>query len=603
MIKDAARLNHIKDSIQKILRYTSEGKEKFFRDELIQDGVLRNLEIIGEAVKNISSEFKNQHLEISWKDITDFRNFVSHVYFAVNIKRVWNIVENKLINLQNVIETALQELENEPQDSGDEAPPLTMTPTATKSAKSAKTSEKAAAKPAAKTSSSLPQIPKTDHKPAPYKGPSREEVLALRKQYLTPALLTYYQEPLMIVEGKMQYLWDEKGRQYLDGFAGIVTVSVGHCHPKVTAAVMEQVSKLQHTTTIYLHPNVALFGKKLAEHMPAGSGLESTYFVNSGSDANDLAVTMARLYTGNYTVIAHRNGYHGGSPSAMGLTAHGTWKYPMPQGYGVIHHKAPNLYHCPAGMTPEEYGAQCAKDLEDKILYETPGKIAAFIAEPIQGVGGTVVYPKNYLKLVYEIVRKYGGLCIADEVQTGFGRTGEHFWGFENYDVTPDMVTMAKGIANGAPVGAVTTRKEIAQTLAQRIHFNTFGGNPVSMAQGLATLEVIDEENIQANAKKIGAQLMDGLKGLQEKHALIGDVRGMGLMLGVELVTDRKTKAPAKAECARVVEACKEMGLLIGKGGLNGNILRIKPPMCLNSADADFMIEVLDRALAQAAGK
>ncbi len=242
-------------------------------------------------------------------------------------------------------------------------------------------------------------------------------------------------------------------------------------------------------------------------------------------------------------------------------------------------------------------------DVENVIKYETSGQVAAFIAEPIQGVGGAVTPPPEYFKIVYDIVRKAGGLCIADEVQTGFGRTGEHFWGFENYGVTPDMVTMAKGIGNGAPLGACTTRMEIAKMMKNRIHFNTYGGNPISMTQGLATLEVIDKDNIQQNAKKVGTHLKNRFKELQERHKLIGEVRGMGLMLGVELVRDRKTKEPANTEAADVMELCKVRGLLIGKGGLFGNTLRIKPPMCITIDDADFMADCLDEVLTEIEGR
>ena len=205
--------------------------------------------------------------------------------------------------------------------------------------------------------------------------------------------------------------------------------------------------------------------------------------------------------------------------------------------------------------------------------------------------------PPEYFAIVYDLVRKHGGLCIADEVQTGFGRTGAHFWGFENWGVTPDFVTMAKGIGNGAPLGACVTRPEIAKTMSNRIHFNTFGGNPVSMTQGLATLEIIDRENIQENARVVGGRLKDRLCALQERQPLIGDVRGLGLMLGVELVRDRITKEPASTEAAHVLERCKERGLLLGKGGLAGNVLRIKPPMCLTNDDADFLVDCLDEAL------
>jgi alanine-glyoxylate transaminase/(R)-3-amino-2-methylpropionate-pyruvate transaminase len=439
------------------------------------------------------------------------------------------------------------------------------------------------------------EMPPCDHKPKPYTGPSRAEVLAMRRQYTNPAIFTLYGEPLLIVEGHMQWLFDETGKRYLDMFAGIVTVSCGHCHPKVVAAIEKQTETLQHATTIYLHPNMPLLAKKLASKMP--KGLDVTYFVNTGSEANDLAVTMARLFTGNTDVIALRNGYHGGSPSAVGLTSHNTWKYPLPSGVGVHHTVSPDPYRSAYSGTPEEIATKSAEDILGIIRYSTPGKIAAFIAEPIQGVGGATYGARNYLKEAYKNTRDNGGLCIADEVQTGFGRTGDHYWGFQNFDVVPDFVTMAKGIGNGVPLAAVTTRMEIAQALTQRIHFNTFGGNPVCMAAGLAVLDVIDEDGLQENSRVIGKRLKDGFRELAKSHQLIGDVRGMGLMLGVELVRDRKTKEPAKKETLALLEAAREMGVLVGKGGLDGNVLRIKPPMCITAEDADFTLDVLDRAL------
>jgi len=443
-------------------------------------------------------------------------------------------------------------------------------------------------------------MPPFSYTPHPYQGPSREQVLALRQRYVNPALFTLYRDPLMIVEGKMQYLFDETGRRYLDLFAGIVTVSCGHCHPKVVERVQAQTATLQHTTTIYLHPNLALLAQKLASKMP--SGLEVTYFVNSGSEANDLAITMARLYTGNSDVIALRNAYHGGSPSSIGLTSHHTWKHPGPGHAGVHHALAPDPATSLFSGTPQEIASKSATDLRQLIRYSTPGKVAAFIAEPIQGVGGVTRGAANYFGEAYAIVREYGGLCIADEVQTGFGRTGEHYWGFQNYGVIPDIVTMAKGIGNGVPLAAVTTRREIAQALTSRIHFNTFGGNPVSMAAGLAVLEVIDEDGLQENARRVGSRLLHGLRRLESGHDLIGDVRGMGLMLGVELVTDRGTRAPAGSETLEVLQAAREMGVLMGKGGLDGNVLRIKPPMCITTEDADFAVDVLDRALSRVGG-
>jgi alanine-glyoxylate transaminase / (R)-3-amino-2-methylpropionate-pyruvate transaminase len=445
-----------------------------------------------------------------------------------------------------------------------------------------------------------PRMPAFDYTPRTYLGPSQADVLASRRAHANPALFTLYREPLMVVEGRMQYVFDETGRRYLDLFAGIVTVSCGHCHPHVTAKIKEQVETLQHTTTIYLHPNMPRLAEKLASKMP--EGLDVTYFVNSGSEANDLAITMARLYTGSTDVIALRNGYHGGSPSAMGLTSHHTWKFPVLQGTNVHHALAPDPYRSPFDGSAEEIARKSAEDIGELIRYSTPGRVAAFIAEPIQGVGGVTTGAPNYFREVYRIVREHGGLCIADEVQTGFGRTGAHYWGFQNFDVVPDIVTMAKGFGNGVPLAAVTTRRAIAEKLADRLHFNTFGGNPVSMAAGLAVMEVIDGEGLQENARVIGARLRDGLRRLQATHPLIGDVRGMGLMLGVELVTDRSSRAPASAETLEVLEAAREMGLLIGKGGLAGNVLRIKPPMCITAEDVDFALEVLDRAFTRAHG-
>lgn len=439
------------------------------------------------------------------------------------------------------------------------------------------------------------KMPASDYVPKKYTGPSRAELMAMRKKYTNPAIFTLYGEPLLIVEGHMQWLFDETGRRYLDMFAGIVTVSCGHCHPKIVAAIEKQVEMLQHATTIYLHPNFPMLAKKLASKMP--KGLDVTYFVNDGSEANDLAINMARLFTGHTDVIAVRNGYHGGSPSAMGLTSHNTWKYPLPGSVGIHHAVSPDPYRSRFSGTPEEIASKSAEDIREIIRYSTPGKIAAFIAEPIQGVGGATYGARNYLSEAYKITREHGGLCIADEVQTGFGRTGDHYWGFENFDVVPDFVTMAKGIGNGVPLGAVTTRMEIAEALTQRIHFNTFGGNPVCMAAGLAVIDAIDEDGLQENSRVVGKRLKDGFKALAKQHQVIGDVRGMGLMLGVELVRDRKTKEPAKKETLALLEAAREMGVLVGKGGLDGNVLRVKPPMCITAEDADFTLDVLDRAL------
>src|SRR3954453_16297668 len=439
-----------------------------------------------------------------------------------------------------------------------------------------------------------PELPPFDHQPNKYTGPSADEVLRLRKQYLNPGIFLYYKKPLMLVEGKMQYVWDETGRRYLDALGGIVTISVGHCHPDVVEATRRQNEMLQHSTTIYLQPRIAEYAEKLASKMPGD--LKVCYFVNSGSEANDLALLMARAYTGNYDMIALRNAYHGGNASGMGLTAHSTWKFNTPHSFGVHHAITPDPYRGTWGREDADAGRKYAADVKNLIEYATPGQVAGFIAESIQGVGGVVVFPDGYLKHAYEHVRAAGGVCIADEVQAGFGRTGSHYWGFETQDVIPDIVCMAKGIGNGAPLGAVVTTPKIAEALKQRVHFNTFGGNPVVSAIGSAVLDVIDREQLQENSLKIGNHLLGGLRRLQEKHNGVGDVRGKGLMLGIELVKDRSTKQPAREEAAHVLETSKDMGLLLGKGGLFGQTIRFSPPMCVTQADADFLLEVLDRS-------
>lgn len=446
--------------------------------------------------------------------------------------------------------------------------------------------------PSQKEVTEPPKLPPFDYQPKPYKGPLADEVLQKRKKFLGPSLFHYYQKPLNIVEGKMQYLFDETGRRYLDAFAGIVTVSCGHCHPDVLNAVIEQSKLLQHATTIYLHHAIADFAEALASKMPGN--LKVVYFVNSGTEANELATLMARLCTGNHGMVSLRNAYHGGSAGALALTALNTWKYSIPQ--GDIHHVInPDPYRGVFGSDAYAY----ARDVQDFIDYGTSGKIAGFIAETIQGVGGAVELAPGYLRMVYDIVRKAGGVCIADEVQTGFGRTGSHYWGFETQGVIPDIVTMAKGIGNGLPLGAVVTTPEIASVLAQKIQFNTFGGNPVCSAGGLAVLRVIDKEKRQEHCAKVGSHLIEHLKLLQQKHDIIGDVRGRGLMVGIELVTDRKEKTPAKAETGVVFEKLRELGVLVGKGGLHGNVFRIKPPMCFSKDDADFVVDALDYALSK----
>ena len=447
------------------------------------------------------------------------------------------------------------------------------------------------------TTTKQPTLPPCNHKPKPYTGPSFDEVMRIRKAHINPGVFLYYKNPIMIVEGNMQYVWDEKGRRYLDAFGGIVTVSVGHCHPAVNKAAIDQINTISHTTTIYLNPVLGDYAKALTDKMPGN--LKCVYFVNSGSEANDLALLMARLYTGNYDVVALRNCYHGGVNSAMGLTAHGTWKFNVPQSFGVHHAITADTYRGPWGKDDPEAGKKYANDIKEVIQYATPGKVAGFFAESIQGVGGVIVFPDGYLKEAYRIVREAGGVCIADEVQAGFGRTGTHYWGFETQGVIPDIVTMAKSIGNGAPLAAVVTTPEIAKVLSQKIHFNTFGGNPVSCAIGKAVLETIDKEGLQKRCHVLGEKLLQGLEKLKAKYPIIGDVRGKGLMVALEMVKDRKTKEPAKEATAQVFERIKELGALVGKGGLHGNTIRITPPMCITEADLEYLLDVMDIAYSE----
>ncbi|XBH56241.1 hypothetical protein VPH35_078128 [Triticum aestivum] len=436
---------------------------------------------------------------------------------------------------------------------------------------------------AVRTPVEVPRMPAFDHVPLPYDGPSAVEIARKRAEYLSPSLFHFYSKP---------YLYDEHGRRYLDAFAGIATVCCGHTHPDIIDAITAQANRLQHSTVLYLNHAIADFAEALAAKMPGD--LKVVFFTNSGTEANELAIMMARLYTGSHDIISLRNSYHGNASGTMGATAQKNWKFNVVQS-GVHHAVNPDPYRGAFGSDGEKY----ARDVKEIIEFGTTGHVAGFISEAIQGVGGIVEVAPGYLPLAYDAVRKAGGLCIADEVQAGFARVGSHFWGFETHGVIPDIVTMAKGIGNGIPLGAVVTTPEIAQVLTRRSYFNTFGGNPLCTAGGLAVLKVLDRERLQENAFIVGAYLKDRLRGLQEKHQIIGDVRGTGFMLGVELVTDRQLKTPAKDEICQAMEHMKDMGVLVGKGGFYGNVFRITPPLCFTKEDADFFVDVMDIALSK----
>ncbi len=425
-----------------------------------------------------------------------------------------------------------------------------------------------------------------------------EEIGRMRKQYLLPSTMTYFKSPLNIVKGEMQYVFDDKGRKYLDGFSAVVTISVGHCHPDVIAPVVEQTKTLQHMTTLYYHPRVVSYAEKMAK-VSAGANpdLQVSFFTNSGTEATELAALLAKNYTGTCEFIALRHSFHGRTLMSMTLTGQSLWRHSLPYVFGVHHAPAGYTYRKPAHLSEEQFVEYCAKELEEIIKYQTCGKIAGFIAEPIQGFGGVICPPPTYFKKMYDVVKKYGGLFIADEVQTGFGRTGDKFFGIEQWGVKPDIITMAKGIGNGIPLGGIITTPEIAKCMEGKTHFSTYGGNPVSMTQGEAVLDVIEKYQYAKNARIVGDRIVEGVKKLMPKYSCIGEIRGKGLMLGVEIVKNPETKEPAPQAVLDIMEEAKNEGVLLGKGGMAGNTIRIKPPLCTTLEDADRIVSVLETAL------
>ncbi len=425
---------------------------------------------------------------------------------------------------------------------------------------------------------------------------NRDEVLRKNKQYIFPCVVNYYAEPLVADHAQAQYLWDSEGRRYLDFFGGILTVSVGHSNPKVTNKIKQQIDRLQHSSTVYPTEQIVALAEKLAQITPGK--LQKSFFTNSGTEANEAAVLVARMATGSFDVVALRHGYSGHSHLTKSLTAMAPWRKSGVISVGVAHAISPYCYRCPLGMTYPGCGVACANDVEEVIRTATSGSIAAFLAEPIQGAGGFITPPKEYFKIVFNIVKKYGGLFISDEVQTGFGRTGKKWFGIEHWEVEPDIITSAKGMANGTPVGLTIATPEVADAF-KGMTISTFGGNPVTAVAARATIEVIEEEKLLENADSVGGYFRQKLDELKEKHALIGDVRGMGLMQGLELVKDRKTKEPAPEATNQFMERCRSNGLLIGKGGLYGNVIRLSPPLNIGQSDVDEAISLMDKSLSE----
>ena len=426
---------------------------------------------------------------------------------------------------------------------------------------------------------------------------TKDEILLAQKEFLFPSVFHYFKEPLVMSHAKDQYVWDIDGNQYLDFFGGIVTVSVGHCNDQVNAKVHAQLDKLQHVSTVFANePQVAL-ARRLAQITPAGA-LTKSFFSNSGTEANETAITAARCYTGASEIVALRHSYHGRSAAAMALTGNSSWRLGGVPQAGFVHAHNAYCYRCPFGLEYPKCGVACAKDLDEAIRTTTSGRIAGFIAEPIQGVGGFITPPKEYFPIVADIVKKYGGVYISDEVQTAWGRTGGKWFGIEHWGVQPDIITSAKGLGNGAPIGVTIAKPQVADGM-KGLTISTFGGNPVATTAAGAVLDYIEENNIRINTAEVGGYLREKLLDLQTKHALIGEVRGMGLLLAIELVQDRGTRAPASAETNQVLEAAREARILLGKGGLYGNVLRISPPMNISRGDVDNFVQALDAAFAR----
>ncbi len=425
---------------------------------------------------------------------------------------------------------------------------------------------------------------------------THEGTATRRDAYYAASLtrFTPFKEPIVFRKGRGQYLWDAQGNKFIDLLGMNVCIAVGHSHPRVVAAAMAQAQELTHCTTMFYHPTPAHLAEELAATMPTGHDWV-VHFTNSGAEAIDLAMVMARTYTGNLDLLALRTAYHGPTAAAQSITGIAGWRHPGMPGH-VAFVAEPNQYRGIFGPGTEQY----LDEIDRTIATATNGTVAGIFVESIQGYGGVIEMPPGYMSGAAERVRAAGGLYIADEVQSGFGRTGDHFWGFEADGVVPDIVVMAKGLGNGFPIGAVVTRKEIAAPMAERFMFHTYGANPTSTAAAREVLAVIRDENLQENARTVGAALLQGLEELKQEFTIIGDVRGRGLMLAIEFVKDRATKEPDRETASIVFEACRDQGVILSKSGPSQSVLRMVPPLCLSHDDVGRVLESLRTATATA---
>ena len=407
----------------------------------------------------------------------------------------------------------------------------------------------------------------------------------------------YYRDPIAIVDGEGRHVIDGEGNTYLDFFGGILTTMTGYRVPEVVEAIREQAGKMLHTSTLYLIESQIELAEKLAEL--SGIPDAKVFFTNSGTEANDAALMLATQYRGSNQVLAMRGSYHGKSHSAVAITGQAAWSATSLSPFHTVYVHGGYKYRSPFGHLPDaEFTAACVDDLEDLLNVAVAGDVACMIAEPIQGVGGFATPPDGFFGAMKEKLDERGILFITDEVQTGWGRTGEHFWGYQAHGITPDILTFAKGLGNGLAMAGVVARADIMDTLKAN-SISTFGGNPLATTGALANLQYLLDHDLQTNAQKVGQQLMDGIKNLADEVPAIGEVRGKGLMVGVELVKPG-TKEPDSPVTAEIMEQARVNGLLIGKGGLLGNVLRIAPPLSLTEEEAAEGLELLGSAVRQA---
>ncbi len=427
--------------------------------------------------------------------------------------------------------------------------------------------------------------------------PSTDEILELRKKYFIAPVIHYYKAPLQLVRAKGPFVYDERGNEYLDAYGGIVCISVGHNHPKIKEERIRMIQEdaIQHTSSIYLNHHVTELAQALVQEAP--DGVDRVFFTNSGSEANELAFLAARQSTGEPLIVSLRHGYHGGTSGALAQCGHHNWRFGAQPFTGTTSAMEPYCYRCPFGQKPDSCHLECAKNVETTIQTASNGKIAGFIAEPVLGVGGFISPPVEYFHEVAEIIHRYGGKYISDEVQTGAARSGGSYLMTKELHINADIITMAKGFGNGAAIGATLMTSEISKSLSGKMYFNTFGGDPFQTRQAKIAMEIIREEGLIENARIMGSHLIDGLRAMMNTRQLIGDVRGRGLLVGIELVKDRTSKQYATQETAELMEICREKGLLIGRGGLYGNVIRLAPPLAITRAQVDRILDILDEGL------